>query len=279
MGTKLDILTQRDVRTEAVRVARHENLTGEYWILTLEAPATGAAAKPGQFIHLEIPTAEDAILRRPFSIYLADEASVSILYKPVGRGTRAMLRLRPGDTTSIIGPLGNGFPVHRGTTNPVLVAGGYGMAALFMVARALPNRGVIFMGGASARDILCVDDFKGIGWDVQITTVDGTRGTQGLVTDLIDPFLDAARAAGREPPEYFACGPNGMLRAVAERAQTAGHTAWLSMDRHMGCGVGACLVCVQRVRDPAGAQGWGWARVCTEGPVFEAGEVVWDDEA
>jgi len=275
MSSKLDILTQRDVRTETVTVRRHEVLTGEYRILTLAAPETGPAVTPGQFIHLDIPTAADAILRRPFSIYLADETSVSVLYKPVGKGTRAMEAMQPGDTTTIIGPLGKGFPVDRPTTRPVLVAGGYGMAALYMVAAQLPNTGVIFMGGRNEKDILCVDDFKALNWDVQITTNDGTLGTQGIVTDLMDPYV--ASLPEGEAPEYFCCGPNGMLRAVHERALAADHTAWLSMDRHMACGVGACLVCVQKIRDEHAPEGWSWARVCTEGPVFECRDVVWED--
>lgn len=262
--------------TVTARVCRHEAIAGDYRILALHAPAAAARARPGQFVHLQIPRLGDAILRRPFSIYRAENETLSILYKPVGKGTRAMVDIRADESVSLLGPLGNGFPVDRPVAHPVLVAGGYGMAALYMVAAALPHRGVICMGGASARDILCVDDFIALGWEVLIATMDGTRGTRGLVTDVLDPYLRARRdTAG---VEFFACGPNGMLKAVCARARESGRPAWLSMDRHMGCGVGACLVCVQKVRAPDDdVNTWRWARVCTEGPVFEAREIVWDE--
>ena len=118
-------------------------------------------------------------------------------------------------------------------------------------------------------------DFTALGWTVHVATEDGSLGTRGRVTRALDEWL--AAEGTKTTPEFFACGPNPMLRAVGERALAGGWKAWLSIDRHMGCGVGACLTCVQKIRAPDTPAGWIWARVCREGPVFECREVVWEE--
>ena len=158
-----------------------------------------------------------------------------------------------------------------GKGRPVLVAGGYGMAALYMVARDLPVNGHAFFGGASAQDILCVDEFEALGWTVHVATEDGSLGTKGLVTDVLDTWL---ADEGGGDVEFHVCGPHGMLKAVSDRAMQHECTAWLSMDRNMACGVGACLTCVVKVHKD---DDWAWARSCKEGPVFECREVIWED--
>jgi dihydroorotate dehydrogenase electron transfer subunit len=237
------------------------------------APAIAPEVQPGQFVHLQIPHLQDSILRRPFSVYQADQDRLTLLYKDIGKGTHAMTQLVPDDRVSLIGPLGRPFPQHQEGAHPVLVAGGYGMAALYLVARNQPTTGTAFFGGATDADILCVDEFEALGWEVRVTTVDGSLGTQGLVTAQLDEWF--AGAGADTTPEFFACGPNAMLQAVNDRARPRGWTAWLSMDRNMCCGVGACLTCVQKVVADDGAD-WAWARVCTEGPVFECREIVWE---
>jgi dihydroorotate dehydrogenase electron transfer subunit len=246
-------------------------LNAGYQCLVLDAPAIASMAQPGQFVHLRITGLEPAALRRPFSIYRASDSQLSILYKTVGRGTEQLSRLRPGDTLTAMGPLGNGFPLETHDRWPVLVAGGYGVAPLSFLARRLNRQGMLLVGGRTAADILCTEEFTALGWDVRVATMDGSQGTHGLVTTLLDAWL--ARP-GHPAATFYACGPDGMLRAVAERAQLAGSPAWLSLDKHMVCGVGACLACVQRLRKPDGTT---WiARVCRDGPIFEAGEIVWE---
>jgi len=252
-------------------VVAHDPMGAAYRVLTLRLPTIAAKARPGQFVHLRLAMLSDAVLRRPFSIYGVDGDMLSILYKTVGRGTAAMKDIQPGATLSAMGPLGNGFPLPAAetTTVPVLVAGGYGVAPLYFLATRLPRTGLLFAGGATSADILCVDRFQALGWEVRLATDDGSLGTHGLVTAPLDSWL----ADARREPEFFACGPNGMLRAVGERAIAGGWKGWLSLDRHMGCGVGACLACVQTIRKD-GAETL--ARVCKEGPIFEAREVVWE---
>ena len=266
------------MRQEKSTVTEHHNFQGDYRILRLASPGVGPLVKPGQFIHLEVPRLGDRILRRPFSIFQADDEGVAILYKAVGRGTEAMTAIQTGDTLDIIGPLGNGYPDADPVKTPVLVAGGYGNAALYILAQRLEKKGIAFFGGRSATDILLVKEFEALGWEVRPATDDGSLGVKGLVTDAFDPWVEQRGAGsgkpGGEDLELFACGPNPMLKAVGERAEARGFTAWLSMDENMACGVGACLTCVIKRRTADG--GWAWARCCKDGPIFESREILWE---
>lgn len=261
------------MKTEDAIVVEHQGIIGGYSLLVMRAPLVAPQVQPGQFVHVKVPHLGESVLRRPFSVFRADGDQLAILYKDVGKGTRTLKFLRPGETINIIGPLGNGFPPPAPDKFPVIVAGGYGMAALYLTARSSPVKGVAFFGGRTAQDILCVRDFQALGWDVRVTTEDGSLGVKGLVVAALDPFC-RDELAGRTP-EFFACGPNGMLKAVAERAIAAGHTAWVSLDNNMGCGVGACLACVVKLKAD-NAQGWEWTRSCREGPVFESRDVLWE---
>jgi len=258
---------------EQSRVVEHKVCTGDYRLLVIGAASIAAAAKPGQFVHLRVPGLEAAVLRRPFSILSTSDDCISILYKPVGKGTRMMTQLAPDAEVSLMGPLGNGFREPDPRSTPVVVAGGYGVAPLLFLARECGREGVAFIGGATADDILCAEDFAKLSWDVRVATEDGSVGTKGFVTKALDDWIGSESPPDREP-EVFACGPEGMLKAVGERAIENGWHGWLSLDRRMGCGVGACLVCVQRIQDEDGNVKW--ARVCRDGPVFEAREIFWD---
>jgi dihydroorotate dehydrogenase electron transfer subunit len=261
------------MRMEEAKVLEHHKIHGGYRLLVVSAPGIAPDVQPGQFVHLRVPHLDTAVLRRPFSVYDADGARLSIVYKDVGRGTAAMTGIRPGEDLSLIGPLGRGFPKAGQGRFPALVAGGYGMAALYLVARKLAVKGFAFFGARSADDILCRKEFEALGWTLRIATEDGSVGVKGLVTEALDPWLK--RELDGRTPEFFVCGPNAMLRAIGDRAIAEGWTAWLSMDRSMGCGVGACLTCVQKIKTPDG--GWTWERVCREGPVFECREIVWEE--
>lgn len=252
-------------------VVGHKPLTAVYWGLDLAAPDIAGQARPGQFVHLRVPGLEAGSLRRPFSIFGAEGGTLKILYKNVGRGTAEMTHLREGDRLQVIGPLGNGFPLEPGGM-PVLVVGGYGVAPLFFLAGRLERKGVALIGGRTADDILAREDFTRIGWEVRVATQDGSAGEKGLVTDLLDWELERLRHE-RRGGEIFACGPEGMLRAVGARALEYGIRGWLSLDKRMVCGVGACLACVQKLRRADGSTWIG--RVCHDGPVFEAREIVW----
>ena len=250
-------------------VVRHENYTAGYRLLELNHPGIATSVLPGQFIHIKVPHLDSAVLRRPFSVFKANKENLSILYKEVGLGTRAMGDISVDDKVSVIGPLGNGFPEPDSAATTVLVAGGYGVAPLYMVAERSAKKGVLFVGGRSSRDILCVDEFTALGWEVIIATEDGSMGDRGLITESLDKWMSDSRSS----PEFFVCGPDGLLKAIGDRAADLSCSAWLSLDKHMGCGVGACLACVQMIKENDGTVNT--KRVCKDGPVFEAKSIMW----
>lgn len=255
---------------EKVTIQYNDPVQSGYVLMALYVPDMTGVVRPGQFVHLRIPNRPDLVLRRPFSIYRADENGVlSILYKKVGEGTRGMATLKAGTTMDVMGPLGNGYPDAAVHKTPVLVAGGYGVAALYLVAKRSPKKGILIAGGRTADDMLCLDEFASLGWDVRVTTDDGSMGTKGFVTQVLDGVLQEYG----DKAELFACGPEGMLKAVSERGMQWGATAWISLDHHMACGVGACLACVQKINYDGQEK---LARVCKDGPVFECRTIVWE---
>jgi dihydroorotate dehydrogenase electron transfer subunit len=254
---------------ESVQIISNER-DGDYHRLTLRAPAIAQATQPGQFLHLRILPMRDALLRRPFSIFQAGRETVTILYKAVGKGTETLARMCAGEALSAIGPLGRGFTVPaRGGETPLLVAGGYGMAAMYLLAERSPQKGIAFVGGRRRGDILCEAEFRAVGWEVRAATEDGSYGEKGLVTQ---PLLAELKRGGAKR-KLFACGPTAMLKAVAKIAEEFVVPAELSMDEHMCCGVGVCLACVIPVKT---ASGWEYQRTCTEGPVFDSRAVLWE---
>ena len=253
-----------------VTIVSNERSTDDYFRLVLRAPEITPLIQPGQFAHLRILPMKDAVLRRPFSIFQADGDTFSILYKTVGKGTHVLSRMGPGEELNVIAPLGNGFTIPEpGTETPLLVAGGYGMAAMYLLAQRSPQKGIVFVGGRRRVDILCEEEFGKIGWEVRPTTEDGSHGEQGLVTGP----LVAELQRDTDNRKLFACGPTPMLKAVGRIAEDFHVPAELSMDEHMCCGVGVCLACVIRVKS---GDGWEYQRTCTEGPVFDSTDVAWE---
>ena len=256
---------------ETCKVLEHEDIGAGYRSLALAAPAICAAAHLGQFVHVKVPALEPSALRRPFSIFNADAASgrLELLYKTVGRGTLALNAVKPGDAVNVMGPLGHGFPTTCAGA-PLLVGGGFGVAPLYFLARMLKASGAepkLFVGGRTKADLLALDRFAELGVEVFTATNDGSAGVQGLVTDPLDDEMIRLKEEGKAF-ELFACGPDPMLKAVALRATGSGSKGWISMDRHMICGVGACYACIQKtVR--------GNSRCCIEGPIFRAEDLVW----
>ena len=272
---------------EKCRVVSHREIGSGYRYIEFEAPAIAADATPGQFVHVRVPSLEKSALRRPFSIFNAEDGRLELLYKTVGRGTAALNEVKPGDEVEVMGPLGHGFPL-KCAGEALLVGGGYGVAPLYFLSRRLlsslyqsVNPSIsqsvnppipqvhLFVGGRTKNDLLALDRFEALGGvKVHLATNDGSAGTKGLVTDPLDDELIRLRGEGGKF-ELFACGPDPMLKAVALRATGTGSKGWISMDRHMVCGVGACYACIQKtVR--------GNSRCCIEGPVFSAEDLVWE---
>ena len=206
---------------------------------------------------------------------------VQLLYKVVGRGTRLMAELKPGDQVGMLAPLGHGFFQEeyldraRQSDEVLHVAGGIGIAALLLPARELAHAGIrqrLFFGGRAKWDLVGVQDFKPYVSAAVLATEDGSRGHTGYVTQPLAEYL------ARRPDKKFllmVCGPWAMLRASAELARRYGHPCLVSMENRMGCALGVCLGCCIRV---VGTGHGAYQRVCTEGPVFWAEKVVWDEE-
>ena len=255
---------------EKCKVLEHTDIGSGYRYLVFDAPEIALAAEPGQFVHVRVPALEASALRRPFSIFNAENGQLELLYKTVGRGTAALNAVKAGDEVSVMGPLGHGFPTDC-SGEPLLVGGGFGVAPLYFLARLMKGKGLapkLYVGGRTKADLLALDRFESLEVQVFPATNDGSAGAKGLVTDPLDDELIRLRGAGRQF-ELFACGPDPMLKAVAMRATGSRSRGWISMDRHMVCGVGACYACIQKtVR--------GNSRCCIEGPVFAAADLVWE---
>ena len=255
---------------ESSTVIEHADCGPGYRRLVLSAPRVAATAAPGQFVHVRVPGLEASALRRPFSIFDADSGRLELLYKVVGRGTGALAAVVPGAAVEVLGPLGKGFPTEcRGV--PLLVGGGYGVAPLHFLAKRMAAAGQspaprLFVGGRTKGDLLALDRFAALGVEVSAATDDGSFGTKGFAVVPLDAAIAELRGQGT-PFELFACGPDGLLKAVAARALDAGMPGWISCDRHMVCGVGACYACIQKTTH-------GNSRCCLDGPVFSAEELV-----
>ena len=257
---------------EDCAIVRNRRLKGGYHQVDLATARIAAAVAPGQFVHVRLPELEHRLLRRPFSVCDADPASglLSIVYKVVGAGTAHLATLRTGSVLSLMGPLGRGFTPPRQGSTPVIVAGGYGCAATYLLACRSPEPCICLLGGRSQADLLLVREFRQAGCTVKLATDDGTRGHRGPVTDL----LAEALRAGVPAPAIYACGPHPMLHAVSRIAAEHGLDAEVSLDHAMCCGVGACFACVVRLKADT-PDGWEYVRTCQQGPVFKASQVLW----
>ena len=279
---------------ETVTVVENRPLTGGHFLLGLHSPRQARATRPGQFAMLRLLERSDVLLRRPMSIYDVKPSRardrkkargqpevIELLYKVVGRGTRLMAELKSGDRVGLLAPLGHGFFEEEylrrlEEADEVLhVAGGIGIAALLLPARALARAGFgqrLFFGGRTKADLVGVSDFKPLVSDVVLATENGSTGHQGYVTKPLEEYLERHRSK-----KFFlmVCGPWAMLQASVELAEKYRHPCLVSMENRMGCGLGVCLGCCIRVD----GQGHGaYQRVCTEGPVFWAEKVVWEKE-
>ena len=253
---------------EKCKVLVHQEIGSGYRYLIVEAPKMAAELVPGQFVHVKVPALEMSALRRPFSVFDATDGMVVILYKTVGRGTAALNGVQEGDEMNILGPLGHGFPTECSGT-ALLVGGGFGVAPLHFLAKRLPGKKILFAGGRTQNDLLAIDRFQLIpNTELKLATNDGSVGAKGFVTLPLDETIAELKAKG-EKFEFFTCGPDGLLKAVTDRALANDAPGWISCDRHMICGVGACYACIQKtVR--------GNSRCCIEGPIFAAKDLIWE---
>lgn len=264
-------------------ITGHSSPAPGVYVLEFYAPQVAAEARPGQFVHIRCAEGTDPLLRRPISIHAVDRNSglVRIMFQVVGRGTARLAEKQDG-VLDVLGPLGNGFggqALHNCINNActengatVVMGGGIGAAPLFFLLQELAageaaSRVKVLLGARSADQLLTMDQAVALGFKVQIATDDGSAGLRGPVTYLLAEEL-------RQKTGYvYACGPAPMLKTVCTLLEQAGVPGEVSLEERMACGVGACLSCACRVREPGGDETY--RRACVEGPVFKAGEVVW----
>ncbi|MDP6436050.1 MAG: dihydroorotate dehydrogenase electron transfer subunit [Gammaproteobacteria bacterium] len=282
---------QRDtIFVEEARVIEHQSFPAEQFVLRVEAPECARTAAAGSFAHIRCDA--DIPMRRPLSIMRADAETgvIDFLYKIVGAGLRALSHARPGDTLSIMGPIGNGFVPDDSKPNKLMIGGGVGIPPMVFLAEQLcANRGseglFVIMGSEvpfpfekvpSQLDVAGIAPevsdtmpfIESLGVPARLASLQGFDGCyKGFVTDLAHDWLKALDENNRNGAEIFACGPEPMLEATAKLAARFGIPCQLCLEEFMACAVGGCAGCAVQVH---GEDGIAMKRVCVDGPVFPA---------
>ncbi|MGZ4133939.1 MAG: dihydroorotate dehydrogenase electron transfer subunit [Tumebacillaceae bacterium] len=249
-------------------IIEHKQIAQNMMWLAFEAPQD-LQYMPGQFLHIRVTDGVDHLLRRPISLckVQGDHDAIVVAYRVGGQGTKLLREKKVGDTLDVLGPLGKGFKLHEEDKHALLIGGGIGVPPMVELADQLTKSGVkvtSIVGFQSQNVAILIEDLNRYG-EVLVATNDGTLGRQGFVTDyMTDELLASA-------DRFYACGPTPMLRAV--QAKMDGKVpGYLSLEERMGCGIGACMACVTSCKMADGSVGY--KKVCKDGPVFPAPEVV-----
>lgn len=256
--------------TEQSKIISNINIKGKYYRIDFLCKEISCFANPGQFVHVQIKNMGDRLFRRPFSIFdISEDGILSIIYKIVGYGTEVLSGLKEGEICDILGPLGNSYTIPKDGEIPILIAGGYGVASTYLLAKNSPLKGKLLLGAKNRDELILCDEYKALGFDVEIATDDGSCGYHGLVTDLLTNYL------GKTENKIYGCGPNPMMYAITKMLRNTSEVAELSLDENMCCGVGACFGCVVKII-AKNDKGWEYKRSCNEGPIFKSNEIYQD---
>lgn len=254
------------------QVLWNEKVGPSYYRVGIDCPYGYRHVKPGQFVMVRVSGGIDPLLRRPFSIHKPIVRNdrivgVELLYKVVGKGTRILSGLQQGRHVDILGPLGSAFILPENVHRICIVAGGIGVAPLVFLASHLVQSGidpadcVVFLGGRTKDDLLCIDDFRNLHLTVHSSTDDGSAGDQCLVTVPVEFAV-----ADDRPDMIYTCGPEEMLKCVVGIARARSIPCQLSIETRMACGMGACLGCAVAAEDMPGR----YYHACLDGPVFDS---------
>ena len=217
---------------------------------------TSAITASGQFVNIKL---EGMYLRRPISVCDCEEGKLTIVYKVVGKGTEAMSKMTCGAELDVLTGLGNGYDLLLAGEAPLLIGGGVGVPPMYMLAKKLRKQGKavkVILGFNKKEEIFYEEEFKALGCEVYVTTVDGSYGTKGFVTDVMKDLTYTY---------FYTCGPEPMLKAIFNTSVTEGQ---FSFEERMGCGFGACMGCSCKTVT-------GYKRICKEGPVLKKEEILW----
>ena len=252
-------------RIESLKVIDNKPLKKDFFIIELESSGKLPEMKPGQFVQVRVDRSQKTFLRRPFSIHDVDfiRNTFKLLVQVVGKGTESLSKLNKGDSLNLIYPLGNSFTLPAKGARTLLVGGGCGIAPLLYLGRYLKSQGIIpdiLLGFRNRDRILEYNDYEVIG-NVFLTTEDGSAGEKGFVTS--HSLLGKASY-----DKVFCCGPEMMMKAIADWCRKNNTDCEVSLENLMGCGIGVCLCCViDTVK--------GHLCTCTDGPVFNIKELKW----
>ncbi|MBQ7229519.1 MAG: dihydroorotate dehydrogenase electron transfer subunit [Oscillospiraceae bacterium] len=229
-------------------------LTDSVYKMVLEGD-TSAITASGQFVNIQLT---GKFLRRPISVCDYDERSLTIIYKVVGKGTAQMSAMAPGESLDILTGLGNGYDLEPAGDAPLLIGGGVGVPPMYNLAKKLTAMGKtvhVILGFNTGSEIFYEEEFNALGCAVTVTTVDGSYGVKGFVTNALPESYT----------HFYTCGPEPMLKAVYKATATSGQ---MSFEERMGCGFGACMGCSCKTLT-------GYKRICKEGPVMKKEEILW----
>lgn len=254
---------------EDVTIQSQKRIARDIYEIKVSGDMVSDMRTPGQFVHIKVDDSIDNLLRRPISICDVDSEQniLTMIYRAEGSGTRKLSTYAKGASINVLGPLGNGYSIqsmNEGQT-AILVGGGIGVPPLYYLSKQLKSKGIKvihILGFSSEEDVFYEKEFGELG-ETYIATVDGSKGTRGFVTDVIDQLQISYDA-------MFACGPIPMLSALEKNYSDK--PLFLSLEQRMGCGIGACMACVCHV--PNDSTQTQYRKVCCDGPVFAAGEVV-----
>ena len=212
----------------------------------------------GQFVNIKL---DGFYLRRPISVNDCEDGVLTIIYKVVGKGTEQMAEMKAGEKLDVLTGLGNGYDLSLSGDKPLLLGGGVGVPPLYMLCKKLIAEGKkvsVVLGFNTKDEVFCEEDFKKLGAEVFVTTVDGSYGIKGFVTDAMKEI---------DYTYFYTCGPEPMLKAIYKSSETSGQ---FSFEERMGCGFGACMGCSCKTIT-------GYKRICKEGPVLKKEEILWAD--
>lgn len=255
--------------TEVMTIVRNDEIAEDIFDLVITGENTKIMNQPGQFVNIKVNEVSEPILRRPISICEIDKANnkFRMIYRTEGKGTKLLSQKQKGDKIDILGPLGTGFPEFDVKENEtaLLVGGGIGVPPLYELAKRLHKKGikvVTVLGFAGKKNVFFEEEFRSHS-EVYVATVDGSYGSKGYVTDIIENN-------NIDFDVIYACGPTPMLKAL-DLKYKSDKRGYLSFEERMACGIGACYACVCKTNNG------GYSRVCKEGPVFSLGEVKYDE--
>ncbi len=243
------------MKQEFLTIKENKKIAKDVFLMVLEGD-TSAITASGQFVNIKL---DGFYLRRPISVCDYDEKTLTIIYKVVGEGTEVMAQLPCGEKLDVLLGLGNGYNLEKSGDTPLLIGGGVGVPPMYNLCKKLITQGKkvsVILGFNTKDEIFFEDEFKALGADVYITTVDGSYGTKGFVTDVMKILTYSY---------FFTCGPMPMFKAIEATAQTSGQ---YSFEERMGCGFGACMGCSCKTK-------YGNKRICKDGPVLEREEIIW----